>query len=979
MHEAQVNVICPDCASPAKVPVDEAKSVCPYCGCRLTLPAGVCAHHMGEDDLEKAPLLAESDVEDESLIAHLRRAFEYHVDTLASADSCWLGANGGSSAAFGGAYGAVALPVGTRLGDFQILGELGRGGMGIVYRARQVSLGREVALKVLPGYARHGQSAVKRFKAEAQAAARLHHTNVVSIYSQGEHRGQYYHAMELIEGVSLDAVIRSRPDLLSSNGSRGGSSAGWSIGEQGKPVSVTAAAQPADGGDDANGVPEANWTPVDYRHLAALLADVADALHCAHEHGVIHRDVKPHNLLLGTDNRLHLTDFGLARLTEEPHLTVDGEVMGTPAYLSPEQVRGDRGEIDHRTDIYSLGVTLYELITRRKPFQGETREQIIAGICMNEPVAPRRVVPKIPQDLETICLRAMRKDSARRHQSADLLADDLRRFAQGRTILSRRPTRLQKAVKWVRRHKVSTTVVAATVAVMAIAVVAGWNTRVAHRREAQRLLHNAYEQLAFFDYHRPQRVESDIGRAEALGADPGELDLVRGLIGLGSGDQQSAIHHLEAVLEQAPSDLRALYMLAWSQWKNRDRAASRATFEQAESVRASGAGMTADAWLFRGLAVHFDDPSVAMESYRRANALRARDQGFYPLAVLHLARARNQKLYATRSLEGFSEAQSSLRQLIENEYYGAYPHYLLSITHRLAAEIYQGSQGTRDGSLVADHYADSLKWARLGQEVEPDSDRPITAEAECLESMGLYAEAIEIRNRAIKVATRDIARCESHHYRWRLHYWMGELDAALADVAVHAECDPQSRFYAHVYPALLLAELGDVDAALSHARALAADAPESALAVVWSATCLRLLGQAEEAAELLGERADEVDFGTELAPPQSQEWVEWLYAYCRDGGPSAELEELAEQADAPWRLWGELHFHAAAMNLADGDREGALAEFRRAYRSFDGEQRYTYHAKLIWIRMRNDPAWPAWIAVSSREAPGINPREERDQ
>jgi serine/threonine protein kinase len=234
------------------------------------------------------------------------------------------------------------------------------------------------------------------------------------------------------------------------------------------------------------------WTRADYRHVARLLADVADALDCAHQHGVIHRDVKPHNLLLGATNRLHLTDFGLARLTDAPHLTASGEVMGTPAYLSPEQVRADIGRIDHRTDIYSLGVTLYEIITKRKPFEGETREQILSGICTAEPAAPRRLNPHIPLDLETICLRAMEKEPGRRQATAAVLAEDLRRFADGRPILSRRTSRLEKAAKWVTRHKAATVAMAATAAMVLLAAGLEWSLSAGRSREAERLVHQAY-------------------------------------------------------------------------------------------------------------------------------------------------------------------------------------------------------------------------------------------------------------------------------------------------------------------------------------------------------------------------------------------------------------------------------------------------------------------------------------------------------
>ena len=952
MDKPAITRVCPHCSASTLVRTDADAAACPKCGQPLAAD--------GDKGDAVPPDVAGADG---ALIVDLREAFGIGADAAVPGRQ--------PADVFGPLLGTQDLCAGKRLGDFEILAELGRGGMGIVYRARQVSLQREVALKVLPGYARHGRLAVQRFRAEAQAAARLHHTNIVAVYAQGEQDGQFYYAMELVEGVGLDVVIHSRPDLLSSTRVRSSSSgarlaSGPVARASGSSAGVGAAGLdvPTRTPDEGAPRPAHNvvWTRADYRHLAALISEVADALECAHQNGVIHRDVKPHNLLFSANNRLHLTDFGLARLTADPHLTSSGEIMGTPAYLSPEQVRADVGKIDHRTDIYSLGVTLYELLTRRKPFGGQTREQILRGICTAEPVAPRRLDPAIPKDLETICLRAMEKDPPRRYATAALLADDLQRFAEGRPILARRTTRVEKTVKWVRRHKALTAALAATVAVVVLAGGLTWSVQAGRQREARELLRQAYEYLAYVDYRTPDVVAKQIERAEALGADPGELHRVQALASVGS-DPVGSIRHLQALLQQVPDDVRAQYLLAWVRGRDGDRAGAQATRAQAEQ---RGAPTAADAWFFRGLAWHYDDPQIAIDCYRQANALRAYEHAFYPQAVLHLARARNQQLYATRSLEPFPEAEESLRQLVAQKQYGAYPYYLLSIGHRLAAEIYRGSTGTRDEALVAEHYAQALDWARRGQDVDGLDDRPIVAEAECLESEGRLDEAISARTRALAVATGDLKRWEGYHYRWRLYYWTDALDSALADVATCASFDRQDRFYAHVYPALILAEAGRMPEALAHARALAADAPSSAQAVLWSATCLRLLGQGAEARGLLAERAERVDFGAELAPPQSQEWVRALYAYCQDAaGSLAPLETLATQVVTPWKLWGEAYFHAAAARLADGDRAGALDGFHRAYRSFDGERGYTFHARLLHGKMRANLLWPPWIAVVS--------------
>lgn len=883
------------------------------------------------------------------------------------------------------------MPVGSRLGDFEITGELGSGGMGVVYRARQISLGREVALKVLPAHTRHGRLAVRRFHTEAQAAARLHHTNVVSIYARGEHQGRFFYAMELVDGVSLDTIVHSRPELLSSTWRPGGSSA--RVGDftpQGRSTEDLDDRSAAD--DEVESattrhcdVSSISRTPEDYRHLAVLIAAVADGLQHAHESDVIHRDIKPHNLLLGSDNRLHIADFGLARLTDQPHLTIPGEVMGTPSYLSPEQIRGDGGPtaqrsfaIDHRTDIYSLGVTLYEVLVGRRPFPGDTREQIIESIRHDEPLPPRRVDDSIPVDLETICLRAMDKDPDRRHPTAALLAEDLRRFADRRPILSRRTGRIEKAFKWMQRHKSTTAAIAATTFVLVLATSLGISTSANRRAEAERLLQRAYERIVYLDYRSPELATADLDQADELGAQDPRLHLLRAMIALSTSDNRQAIELLHDGLrldaEMGESYRRQLlYALALVQWVDRDLAGSHETFMSAENMDQP---RTAPEWFLRGMAAHFDKPEVAIESYRQASVVRAQVHEFYPQAVLHLARARNQQMYRTRAIDMFSESKAALTQLVENDHYGAYPYYLLSIAHRLAAEIYEGSVGTRDdGALVEHHYAEALAWARRGQLVNPQDTRTVNAEATCLESMGLFAEALDARTRAINLSSTPIERCEGHHYRWRLCYWTGLFDKALEDIAFHAECDPDSLFYAHFYPALVHAELGDMEDALAGARAIAdvrhgvdpqCDVPASH--VLWSASCLRLLGEQQEADELLDAMRDTVDFSTGLIAPQSETWMRMLYAFVAGEVSFDELTALAEGVVKPWSLRGEAHFHAGAIALASGRRSDASNHFFRAYRAFDGEEKCTFHAKIVCVRLRQTPDWPAWIPVVGDDA-----------
>jgi eukaryotic-like serine/threonine-protein kinase len=321
----------------------------------------------------------------------------------------------------------MATAISQRLGDFEVLREIGRGGMGVVFEARQVSLNRKVALKVLSTGLGLTTKAVQRFHREAEAAAKLHHTNIVPVYATGEENGTHFYAMELIEGPSLDQVIKQLRQPREPQ-SELPSHPGGAIQESG-----TAATGPYfEHHEQAVGSGLTSSSPTSdsqyFDNVARMIAGIADALEFAHKQGVIHRDIKPSNLLVSPLGRLSINDFGLARMLEQPGMTMTGEFVGTPAYMSPEQVTAGRTPLDHRTDIYSLGATLYELLTLQRPFEGKQRDQVLAQIIHKEPRAPRKLNKKVPVDLETICLKALEKDPDRRYQTGGAMAEDLRRF-----------------------------------------------------------------------------------------------------------------------------------------------------------------------------------------------------------------------------------------------------------------------------------------------------------------------------------------------------------------------------------------------------------------------------------------------------------------------------------------------------------------------------------------------------------------------
>ena len=291
----------------------------------------------------------------------------------------------------------------TKFGDYELLEEIGRGGQGVVYRAHQKSLNRTVALKVIGLGPWATEAHLKRFRREAEAAASLDHPGMVPIYEVGEREGACYFSMKFVEGGQLDEVVKREPILI--------------------------------------------------RQAVELVAKVARTVHYAHEHGILHRDIKPGNILLDAKGEPHLTDFGLARLVEaESTVTRTLEVLGTPSYMAPEQAAGEHTKLSKATDVYGLGAVLYQLLTGHPPFAGGTTYETIKLLLETEPRQPRLLNPKIDRDLSTICLKCLEKDPKRRYSSALALAEDLEHWLKHEPIRAKPSGFFTHARKWVRRN-----------------------------------------------------------------------------------------------------------------------------------------------------------------------------------------------------------------------------------------------------------------------------------------------------------------------------------------------------------------------------------------------------------------------------------------------------------------------------------------------------------------------------------------------
>jgi mono/diheme cytochrome c family protein len=357
---------------------------------------------------------------------------------------------------------------------YEIIRIIDHGGMGVVYEARQLELGRTVAVKMISG-AKLRPKTIDRFRAEAEAAARLHHPNIVHIIQYGDVNGRPYYSMEYVSGGNVADRLAREP-----------------------------------------------MTP---RASAELVEILARAAHVAHERGIVHRDLKPSNIMLAADGTPKIADFGLAkRLDDDSNHTHSGEVLGTPAYMAPEQAEGKKDEIGPRTDVYALGAILYELLAGRPPFQGSSPLDSLRLVMSQEPTPPSRLVPTVPRDLEAICLKCLEKSPGHRYDSAIALAEDLRRFLDGQPVTARHIGPLQRGWKWMRRHPQTVLVIIACASVVVVPSIFGL-AEVHRRYEIVRRAEEEKQQLIAKAIEQAPLVREILQRNcyECHGADPNNI------------------------------------------------------------------------------------------------------------------------------------------------------------------------------------------------------------------------------------------------------------------------------------------------------------------------------------------------------------------------------------------------------------------------------------------------------------------------
>ena len=803
-----------------------------------------------------------------------------------------------------------ALERGQALGEYRIVREIGRGGMGVVYEAVQTSLNRRVALKVLPAGALLSDTAAERFAREAATAASLHHTNIVPVYAVGETQGIHYYAMQYIEGSSLSAYLKKLRD------------SGTPLGRD------------------------------HFEQVARWGRQVADALAYAHGKGTIHRDVKPSNVLLDRRGNAWITDFGLARTGVHTTITVTGDVLGTARYMSPEQAGGGIGGLDERTDVYSLGATLYELITLQPAFDGETREEVLGQITLSSPKPIRQLCPAVPRDLQTIVGKCMEREPQRRYPRADEVAEDCRRFLARDPIRARRTPALVKAARWAGRHRfqVATSAVACGLVVLALFLV--YHGR---RVRGETLVEEAVDAV-LLSRDANQATEL-LDHAERLGVDSARLHFARSLIPMLLGQRHRAVPALRRAYARAPDDVEVNLALACACTASGDMA------DVERYLRAVNPDeiTTALGWLLRGHTLRALEDRSDLEAYNRALALRPN----LTLAIEARAYSRAPRILVDGEREALQPMLDDLDAWIRlwPESASAYSARGIGLTH---ASAYARTQ--------LDLQDESARWVQQALEsfetalAHGPSSRPyILAQRGTLyRTIGDFDSAARDLEEAIHLdqeASGDAHPAMLHHYAIVLHA-SGRLEEALKTAEQAAEAAP-GFFAPPLQQALVLAEMGRSAEARQVCLEALSRRQDDPTALSFIGMTLALLGDGQAADVIFDTLAQGRRTG--LTPSDvSREGLEAQIAYW-SGRISADAVRALAHDHPGSRCATE--YLIAMRELAHGRREAGLAALQACVDT--GVYTFVQYrfAQVLLARAQADPQWPRWLSgVSASES-----------
>jgi len=780
---------------------------------------------------------------------------------------------------------AVTMPL-ARLNelmpDYEIIAEIGRGGMGIVYEAQQVKLNRRVALKVLPALLSAVRpDAIGRFKREAELAARLKHTNIISVYDFGEVDGTLFYTMELIEGRSLRDILREINEtggidvvLREAIGNRQQATddVGDAKSELGTRLPRSAFRVSSSRKPQAASLPvtrlgsSSSTDKAYYRQVARWIADVAEALDYAHGLGVIHRDIKPSNLLLAANTgRLMISDFGLAKAANAgppgsaDTVTASRSLLGTARYMSPEQADDSLGPIDRRTDVYSLGATLYELLAFRPMFAAADDHEVLNQVLNKEPTPPRRSTKAVPRELETICLKALEKERANRYGSAKALRDDLERWLLDLPIHAKRPSLPNRAQKFVRRRKVASALVA-TAVVLLVATgffSAGYRSWKQEAVTAQQVAQSRGVRLLLLEAeadHVQGAFESGLRKVDRLLAQESDLvtaQLLRARFLWNMRRGRDAIRYLEGIVEREPDCWAAHYRLAalYAE-EDQERAAyhretaDRLMPETADAyyVRARVEGDPLQAIKLLDEALKFDPGHVDAMMDRASRNL---DLDRYQDALIDADRAVAMRPdwsvpYGLRGLALYVLGRDELAIEAFDRACEMEPSFAVwwarradvnCRLRRFAESISDANEAIRlDPDSVLAHRSRAQPLAEVGRiaEAHEDLDRAIELDPTFSDIYRVRSQVFQLEGRwedAIKAASRAMAlrsgTSADFNNRGVAYVRIGKIEEAIADFTSGLELDPQSAS-SHTNRGLAYSRIGRyAEAIADHTKAIA--------------------------------------------------------------------------------------------------------------------------------------------------------------
>lgn len=861
------------------------------------------------------------------------------------------------------------------LGDFRIIRRVGCGSLGSVYLASQQSRQQDVALKIIAS--RHGLSSkgVRHVQEFVTGVSKLVHPHIVPVYETGELGLLVYYTMEFIEGPSLDQVIArmkfhqatmylDKPVSLS--GDRPAAKCPTWV------LDKFCVAKPGIGSVETLSEPKSTKATTaknspfhNFQAIALAISEVADGLECAHNAGILHHDIKPTNLLLSADGRLQIADFGLARLIEQPGMTLSSEYLGEATYMAPELLSAVANHLDHRADIYSLGVVLYEWITFELPFEGRSRPLSLTNSLLVDPRQPRQIDQRIPRDLQTICMKALREEPDKRYQTAQAFADDLRRFTNKQAIQARPVSVISKQVKW---HKQNWSISASTlVASLIIAGAIGlsyrnYNIELA---ESNRYLNDSINDASVIAYAgNPQETLAWIQAVEGLGAESWVANMLNGQLALFSGQPARAAEELRQGLESNRKCIEMRVLLAKS-FRELGRREELVKLERdlLRSVPTTPREkLFLGAWLSeidlpRGYAIVkpvFDEMpwSNELASLEFADTLRLRAQDTGDVAACEEA------IRLAYSISRSCPTNSYARAM---EFKAALVAYMVLRDSDRAVTVESWNDANSLYATTMD--ADALYKKALTFLDELDKEFP-NAQSTALAWAwrGCCADTSDDRLLAFRKSLSQLEQRQvsvpsilQHAYPLEI-YLADELPATLQEIDTRrAAGDTDIAFLL----ALCLASGPDGISAAQAAIDSLAD-PVPGIAMIHQPTGLQLLGKPTEARRLY-ERIR----NSKQTPAYRDGWLQRLVRYGCDEIDESALLAAMDQPAVSYFKRSEGHFFIGMKLLSQGDRQRAEEHFRQCMQARIFTAREYHISRMILAKLKSDSGWPSWISEST--------------